>query len=47
MNENETAHRARPWRVHAVAHDFHLEDLWAFEFGARKPADVGDFLECF
>ena len=34
---------ARPRR----AHDFHLEDLWAFELGDRKPADVGEFLECF
>jgi uncharacterized protein DUF2867 len=47
MDHSETAHRARPWRVHAIAHDFHLEDLWAFELGARKTADARDFLACF
>jgi hypothetical protein len=40
MDESETAHRARPWRVHAIAHDFHLEDLWAFELGDRATADI-------
>src|SRR5690349_20075056 len=40
-------HRARPWRVHAVAADFDLEDLWAFDLGDRAPADVREFLACF
>lgn len=41
------AHRARPWRVHGVAHDFLLEDLWTFDLGQRKSEDVREFLACF
>ena len=25
----DTAHTDRPWRIHEVAHDFRLEDVWA------------------
>ncbi|MFE3193577.1 DUF2867 domain-containing protein [Nocardia sp. NPDC059240] len=25
----ETAHTARPWRIHEIASDFRLEDVWA------------------
>ncbi|MEU8893995.1 DUF2867 domain-containing protein [Streptomyces sp. NPDC048442] len=24
-----TAHTSRPWRIHSIAHDFRLEDVWA------------------
>src|ERR671926_464355 len=24
-----TAHTSRPWRIHEIAGDFHLEDVWA------------------
>jgi hypothetical protein len=24
-----TAHTSRPWRIHEIAHDFELEDVWA------------------
>lgn len=47
MNPIEAAHRATPWRVHAIAHDFHLEDVWAFDLRDRAPGDVRDFLDCF
>src|SRR5262249_31935035 len=47
MKTDEAAHRARPWRVHAIAADFDLEDLWAFDLGDRATADVREFLACF
>ena len=30
-----SAHTSRPWRIHEIAHDFRLEDVWAL------PAPVG------
>jgi hypothetical protein len=47
MDELERAHRARPWRVHALAHDFSIEDVWTFDLGRRAPSDVREFLHCF
>ena len=29
MSLPETAHTSRPWRIHEIAHDFRLEDVWA------------------
>lgn len=29
MRLPRTAHTSRPWRIHEIAHDFHLEDVWA------------------
>jgi Protein of unknown function (DUF2867) len=29
MRLPDTAHTARPWRIHALAPDFRLEDVWA------------------
>ncbi|MEV3988341.1 DUF2867 domain-containing protein [Streptomyces sp. NPDC049837] len=29
MRLPSTAHTSRPWRIHEIAHDFHLEDVWA------------------
>ncbi|QTE03145.1 DUF2867 domain-containing protein [Streptomyces cyanogenus] len=29
MRLPKTAHTSRPWRIHAIAHDFRLEDVWA------------------
>ena len=29
MRIPDTAHTSRPWRIHEIAHDFHLEDVWA------------------
>ena len=29
MRLPSTAHTSRPWRIHEIAHDFRLEDVWA------------------
>ncbi|KUJ70318.1 hypothetical protein ACZ90_05355 [Streptomyces albus subsp. albus] len=29
MRLPKTAHTSRPWRIHEIAGDFHLEDVWA------------------
>jgi hypothetical protein len=29
MRLPETAHTSRPWRIHEIAGDFHVEDVWA------------------
>lgn len=29
MRIPDTAHTSRPWRIHAIAHDFRVEDVWA------------------
>ena len=34
MTPEERAHRARPWRVHTLAPDFELLDLWNVPLGA-------------
>ena len=34
-----TAHTSRPWRIHDVVRDFHLEDVWALP----TPGNAGDF----
>ncbi len=31
MKTLDNAHRARPWRIHALAADFELLDVWRFE----------------
>jgi hypothetical protein len=28
MKLPETAHTSRPWRIHEIAPDFRLEDVW-------------------
>src|SRR4051812_18299439 len=28
MSLPNTAHTSRPWRIHEIAHDFRLEDVW-------------------
>jgi len=35
----ESAHTAQPWRIHEIAHDFRLEDVWALP----TPGGPGDF----
>ena len=47
MNPREAAHRERPWRVHSIAPDFDLEDLWGFDLAGIEPKSVGEFLGCF
>jgi len=29
MRIPDTAHTSRPWRIHEIAHDFRIEDVWA------------------
>jgi hypothetical protein len=29
MRLPDSAHNDRPWRIHAIAHDFRVEDVWA------------------
>ncbi|WP_026316589.1 DUF2867 domain-containing protein [Actinokineospora enzanensis] len=39
MRLPDTAHTVRPWRIHEIAPDFHLEDVWALP----TPGSAGDF----
>ena len=39
MRLPDTAHTARPWRIHELAPDFRLEDVWELP----TPGDRGDF----
>ncbi|MBL1083445.1 DUF2867 domain-containing protein [Streptomyces actinomycinicus] len=39
MRLPKTAHTSRPWRIHAIAHDFRLEDVWALP----TPGSHGDW----
>lgn len=41
-----SAHTARPWRIHAIAHDFRLEDVWALPTPGG-PDDFPRLLEIF
>ncbi|HEY6525605.1 MAG TPA: DUF2867 domain-containing protein [Solirubrobacteraceae bacterium] len=34
-----TAHTSQPWRIHEIAHDFRVEDVWALP----TPGSPGDF----
>ena len=45
MAREKATHFAKPWRVHALAPDFELEDLWAFDLGGG--GDLRAFLSCF
>jgi Protein of unknown function (DUF2867) len=39
MRLSESAHRAQPWRIHALTADFRLEDVW----GIPAPGGPDDF----
>ncbi|GAA3858850.1 hypothetical protein GCM10022243_25620 [Saccharothrix violaceirubra] len=39
MRLPDTAHTRQPWRIHEIAPDFHLEDVWALP----TPGGVDDF----
>jgi hypothetical protein len=47
MNDIQRVHRERPWRVHSVAGDFQIEDLWTIDLGSHAPADIREFLDAF
>lgn len=34
-----SAHTDQPWRIHEIAHDFRVEDVWAFRTPGTGPAD--------
>lgn len=36
MKLPNSAHTARPWRIHELAHDFRLEDVWALPATGRR-----------
>ena len=35
----ESAHTGRPWRIHDIAADFEVEDVWAFRTPDAGPDD--------
>lgn len=45
MQVDPTEHRERPWRVHTLAPDFELLDVWQFDLGTH--AELDDVLACF
>jgi hypothetical protein len=38
-----SAHTSRPWRIHEIAHDFRVEDVWGFP-APGKPDDFRQFV---
>src|SRR3954465_15525090 len=46
MRLPETAHASRPWRIHEIAPDFRLEDVWALPTPGG-PADFPRLVERF
>jgi hypothetical protein len=39
MRIASTAHTRQPWRIHAIAPDFRVEDVWAFRAPGAGPDD--------
>jgi Protein of unknown function (DUF2867) len=39
MRLPDTEHTARPWRIHEIAPDFRIEDIWAFRTPGAGPDD--------
>ncbi|MDQ0863724.1 DUF2867 domain-containing protein [Arthrobacter globiformis] len=39
-----TAHRALPWRIHEIAPDFEIEDVWSYRAPGAGPDDFGVML---
>ena len=45
MRLPNTAHTQRPWRIHAIAPDFAVEDVWALPTpGGAAPAGPGGWI---
>ncbi|MFI6941869.1 DUF2867 domain-containing protein [Streptomyces sp. NPDC050418] len=42
-----TAHTDQPWRIHALADDFRLEDVWAIRTPGAGPGDFPEMLAAF
>ncbi len=47
MKLNKQAHFAHPWRVHTLAADFELIDLWRFELQLDRVRGFDAFLEVY
>jgi hypothetical protein len=47
MRLPESAHTARPWRIHELAPDFRLEDVWALPTPSTRPEDFRRAVERF
>jgi hypothetical protein len=45
MKSIEAEHRARPWRVHRIATDFELTDVWRFDLGRKDERGLDQLLE--
>lgn len=46
MRITKQAHRARSWRIHELAADFDLLDVWRFDLEACDGRGFDDFLTC-
>ena len=46
MKIDPSEHLTRPWRVHTLAPDFQVLDVWRFELGPTVPM-LDDVLACF
>jgi hypothetical protein len=44
VKTTKQAHFAHPWRVHTLAADFELLDVWRFEVSLDRPGDFDAFL---
>ncbi|MFG1944853.1 DUF2867 domain-containing protein [Nonomuraea sp. NPDC048826] len=40
----DTEHTSRPWRIHDLTRDFHLQDVWAFRTPGGGPDDFATML---
>ena len=47
MRSTAAAHRAHPWRVHALAPDFEIVDVWRFDVQVDAGREFDAFLETF
>ena len=39
-----SAHRDAPWRIHEIAPDFEIEDVWSYRAPGAGPDDFGEML---
>jgi hypothetical protein len=47
MRSTASAHRAHPWRVHTLAPDFELVDVWRFDVHVEPGGGFDAFLDTF
>jgi hypothetical protein len=41
----DTEHTGRPWRIHEIAPDFRVEDVWAYRTPGAGPDDFPAMLD--